>query len=66
MRLRRNCAVDQLGSPRVQLSVGELACPVNRHEQIQFPFFGSDLGDVDMDVPQRIVLERFSGAALSL
>lgn len=57
---------DQLRRAWVQFGVGDLTGAVNRHEQIQLPFFGSDLGNINVEVPQRIVFERFSCGLLPI
>ena len=40
--------------PFVELREGELADPVDGHEQIQLALFGPDLREIDVDVPERI------------
>jgi hypothetical protein len=41
----------------VQLDEGELGGPVDRHEQVEPAFLGTDLGNVDVEVADRISLE---------
>lgn len=45
----------------VELSEGKLGRPVNRHKHIELAFFGSNLGDVDVEIANRIGLELFLG-----
>ena len=55
---------DHLGRSGMQFGVSELARAVDGHEQVELPLFGSNLGDVDVEVAQRIRPEGFFGAAL--
>lgn len=41
----------------VQLSEGELRGSVDGHEEVEFALLGPDLGDVDMDVAERVAFE---------
>jgi hypothetical protein len=47
----------------LQFGISELRCPVDRHEQIELAFLGAHLGDIKMEVADRIgrelLLERF-------
>ncbi len=45
------------GRPFVQLDEGELGRPVDRHEQVQPAFLGVHLGDVEVEVAERVALE---------
>src|SRR6478609_7893391 len=45
----------------IQLGEGELRGPVDRHEQVQFALLGADLGDIDVEVADRVSLERLFG-----
>jgi hypothetical protein len=45
----------------VQLGEGELRDPVDRHEQVQFALFCVDLGNIDVEVADRVSLERLLG-----
>lgn len=44
----------------VQLGEGELGGPVDRHEQVKPAFFGVHLGNIDVDVADRVTLELCS------
>ena len=48
---------DARGRLLVQFGEGELGGSVDRHEQVELAFFGADLGDVDVEVTDRIGLE---------
>ncbi len=41
----------------MQLDEGELRGAVDSHEQMELALLGSDLGDVDMEVADRVALE---------
>lgn len=41
----------------MQFDEGELRCPVDSHEQIEAPFGGADLSDIDVEVADRVSLE---------
>lgn len=41
----------------VQFGIGELRGAVDRHEQVKLAFFGANLGDVEMEVADRIGLK---------
>ena len=45
----------------VQLHIGELRCPVDGDTQIELAFFGLDLGDVNLEITDRIGLEFLLG-----
>src|SRR3954471_14329179 len=45
----------------MQLGEGELARAVDGYEQVEFGLIGSHLSDVDMDVADRVSLERLFG-----
>jgi len=45
----------------VQLGEGKLRSPVDGHEEIKLAFLGTDLGDVDVEIADRIVLELLLG-----
>ncbi len=49
-----------------ELREGELGCPVDGHEEVEFPLFGSDLGDVDMKEADRVALELLPRRLLAL
>lgn len=48
---------DTTGRFLMQLDEGELRCPVDGDEHVQLAFFGAHLGDIDMEVTDRIALE---------
>ena len=48
---------DHFCGPLVQLDIGELAGPIDGHEEIELAFRGLHLGDVDVEVTDRVVLE---------
>ncbi len=41
----------------MQLRIGELGCPVDCHEEVELAFGRLDLGDIDMEVADRVALE---------
>lgn len=45
----------------MQLGKGELAGPIYGHEQVELALFGPHLGDVDVEVPDSVVLEDLLG-----
>jgi hypothetical protein len=47
--------------PDSPLDEGELRCPVDGDEHVQLAFFGAHLGDIDMEVADRIALEAGFG-----
>ena len=49
----------------MQLGKGKLACAVDGHEQVELAKLGSDLGDVDVKVADRIGLEALSARLLA-
>ena len=53
------------GCPLVQLGKGKLGGTVNRHQQVQLTFLGLHLGNVEVEIADRICLEptflRFLG-----
>ena len=52
---------DETGHPLVQLGEGELAGPVDGHEQVKLAFLGSDLGDVDVEEADGVALNAAFG-----
>jgi hypothetical protein len=44
-------------SPHVKFNIGKLAGSVDGHEEMELAFCGSDFGNVDMEVANRISLE---------
>ena len=65
MNLIRNCGnhmTQELGCDcachlLMHLSKSQLGCTVNGNKQVEFAFFGSDLGDVDVKVADGVLLE---------
>lgn len=53
------------GGGLVQLGEGELAAPVDGDEQLELTLFGPDLGNVDMEVADRMELEGLPGLSPS-
>ena len=51
---------DPSGRAIVEFRKGELADPIDGHEQIQLALLGPDLGEIDVDVAQRIGFERLA------
>lgn len=41
----------------MQLGESELRCSVDRDEKVQLSLFGTGLGDIDMEIPNRIGLK---------
>ena len=41
----------------MQLDKGELGGPVDRHEKVELALFGSHLGNIDVEIANRISLE---------
>src|SRR3712207_6828398 len=60
--------LDPARGPFVQLGEGELAGPVDGDEQVQLALLGADLGDVEVEVADRVDLEALlsGGTALRL
>jgi hypothetical protein len=52
---------DAPGHPLMQLGEGELAGPIDRHEQMKFALLGSDLGDIDVEEADRVALNAAFG-----
>src|SRR5437588_8379824 len=50
---------------RVQLGEGKLRRSVDRHEQIEVALFGADLGDVEVEVADRVAFEGLSGGRVA-
>jgi hypothetical protein len=48
---------------RVRVGIGALRCPVNGDKQVEFTFFGTPFGDVEVEVADRVGLKTFSFAA---
>ena len=44
----------------VEFRKGELADPINGHEQIQLALLGPDFGEIDVEVAHRIGFERLA------
>src|SRR5271157_839062 len=51
----------QFPSLIVELSEGEFGCPVHGHEEIELPLFGSDLGNIDVEIADGVLFERLLG-----
>jgi hypothetical protein len=45
------------GGLLVQLDEGELGRAINRDQEVEAPFLGTDLGDVDVEIAKRVALE---------
>ena len=45
---------------------GELGGPVDGHEEIELAFLGAHLGDVDVEVADRVALERLLGRLVAV
>ncbi len=45
----------------VELGEGEFGCPVHGHEEIELPLFGSDLGNIDVEIADGVFFERLFG-----
>ena len=50
----------------VQLDEGELGRAINGYQQVEAPFLGTDLGDVDVEVAERVALELAPGGCVTL
>jgi hypothetical protein len=48
---------DPRGGLLVQLDKGELGGPIDCHEQVKLAFLGANLGDIDVEVADRVGLE---------
>ena len=56
----------QFPSLIVELSEGEFGCPVHGHEEIELPLFGSDLGNIDVEIADGVLFESlFAGLSPS-
>src|SRR5262245_65583415 len=49
----------------VELSETKLRCAVNRDKQVKFPFFGAHFSDIDVEVADRVPLERLLAPCLA-
>ena len=49
---------------RLQTNDGEVRRPLDGHEHVQLALVGSDFGDVDVEITDRITLELASGLSL--
>src|SRR5262249_20985586 len=49
----------------VELSESKLRCAVNRDKQVKFAFFGAHLSDIDVEVADRVALERLLASCLA-
>src|ERR1700745_3375530 len=49
----------------VELSKCKLRCAVNRDKQVKFAFFGAHFSDIDVEVADRIPLERLLAPCLA-
>jgi hypothetical protein len=49
----------------MQLGEGELRGPIHCHVQVELAFFCAELGDVDMEVANRIALEGLLGGLVA-
>ena len=58
--LAQELSCDMACGSLVQLDKGELAGPVYGDEQVQLTLFGTHLGDIDVDVANRVALETSS------
>ena len=43
----------------------ELLAPVHGHEEVQLALLGADFGDVDVEIAQRVALERLLGSLIA-
>lgn len=43
----------------MQFNEGELGCAIDGHEQVELALFGTDFGEIDVEVADRIGLELF-------
>jgi hypothetical protein len=57
---------DPAGGLLVQPGEGELAGAVDGHEQVQLALLGADLGDVEVEVAERVGLEALPDRAAAL
>jgi hypothetical protein len=49
----------------VELSESKLRCAVNRDKQVKFAFFGAHFSDIDVEVADRVPLERLLAPCLA-
>lgn len=59
MPLTQELRSDHLLGFGMPLGIGQRAGMVGRDEQLQLPLFRADLGDVDLEVTNRIERDRF-------
>ena len=59
-QVAQELAGDHAGGLGLQPGEDELGCPVDANEQMEFALLGPDLCDVDMNVADRLGLERRS------
>jgi hypothetical protein len=50
----------------VQLDEGKLGCPVDRNEQVELTLLGANLGDINVEVADRIALELGADGRVAL
>ena len=50
---------DQFGLSFMQFRIGEFRCLVDGHEEIEFTFFGTNFGNIDREVADRIFFKLF-------
>jgi hypothetical protein len=50
----------------VELRESKLRCAVNRDKQVKFAFFGAHFSDIDVEVADRVPLERLLAPCLAL
>ena len=50
---------------RVQLGKGKLRRPIDRHEEVELALLGANLGDVDVEVADRVALEGLFGGLVT-
>jgi hypothetical protein len=50
----------------VELGKGELRGPVNGHEEVELALRGPDLGNVDVEVADRVGLEALAGGLVAV
>ena len=56
-QLAQEVGCDASGGARVQFGIGELADPIDGHEHVELAVLGPDLGDVDVEIADRIGFE---------
>lgn len=54
------------GGALLQVNEGELGDPVDGHEEVKLAFGGAHLGDVDVELADRIALERLECRLVAL